>query len=137
MRELPKIGTGVWIRKDSKLLLGVRAKEKGTGAGEWCPPGGPLEMHESLEECAIREAREETGLEIQNVRFLMFSEDPASPDKQHYITFHYAADLKSGTLLPQEGEYDHLEWFEWDKLPQPLFRPTQLFVATGINPLTT
>ena len=39
-------------------------------AGEWCLPGGKLEWGESLEEAAIREVKEETGIVIQNPRVI-------------------------------------------------------------------
>ena len=66
--ERPRVGIGVVVMKDGRVLLGRR---KGShGAGEYAYPGGHLEHLESFAECAVREVREETGLEISPPRFL-------------------------------------------------------------------
>jgi 8-oxo-dGTP diphosphatase len=63
----PKVGVGVMVLKNGKVLIG---KRKGAhGAGEWAWPGGHLEYMESFEDCARREVMEETGIEIHNIRF--------------------------------------------------------------------
>ena len=60
--QKPKVGLGVCIVKDNKVLLG---KRKGShGAGTWSFPGGHLEFQETWEKCAKREVLEETGLKI-------------------------------------------------------------------------
>lgn len=59
----PKVGIGVMILKQGKVLLGMR---KGShGAGELAFPGGHLDYMESFEDCARRETREERGIEIE------------------------------------------------------------------------
>jgi len=66
--KIIKIGIGIFVFKNGKLLL---SKRKGShGAGEYASPGGHLEFGESIIECAKRECREETGIKIKNVRFL-------------------------------------------------------------------
>ena len=131
-RELPKIGAAVWVRKDGKVLLGTRIKKQGYGT--WALPGGHLEMNETLTECIARETREEAGIEVENIRFLTFAEDIHKEQGLHYVTFFYAADWKSGEPVPQPEEFSDFEWFEWDKLPEPIFRPARLFLNQGINP---
>ncbi|OAP64355.1 hypothetical protein AYL99_00327 [Fonsecaea erecta] len=56
-----------------KFLLGQRLGSH--GAGTWALPGGHLEFGESLEECAAREVREETGLEVDEIEFLTATND--------------------------------------------------------------
>ncbi len=92
-------------------------------------------MFETIEECAIRETREEAGVEVENVRLITFHEDARREKGTHYVTFVYAADWKSGTPRPQEGETQEWSWFDWNDLPEPLFRPTKIFVDMHINPL--
>ena len=128
----PLIGTAVWVRKDGKYLLGVRTKK--TGTGTWCPPGGHLEMFETLEECVVRETREEASIEIDNIRFLCFGENPFPEGGTHYITMHYEADWESGEPAVLLSEVSKWDWFSWDSLPKPLFKPAQLFLESGSRP---
>ncbi|RNL83565.1 NUDIX hydrolase [Halostreptopolyspora alba] len=52
--------TGIVIRlEDGKVLVIKRADD-----GRWVPPGGVMELHETPEECVVREVREETGVEV-------------------------------------------------------------------------
>jgi len=69
----PKVGVGVIIRKSGKILL-LKRKES-HGSGTWCPPGGHLEWNESLEGCARRESKEESGCNIKNIEFLAITND--------------------------------------------------------------
>ena len=65
--QRPKVGVGILIFKDGKILL---HKRKGShGAGEYAFPGGHLEYMESFEDCAKREIAEECGVEVVNIRF--------------------------------------------------------------------
>lgn len=134
-QQYPLIGTAMWVKKDGKILLGVRAKEKSAGAGSWCPPGGHLEMHETIEEGVVRETREEASIEVNNVQLMTYIEDPRATDGSHYVTFHYVCDWLSGDPQPQAGESENWQWFNWENLPQPLFKPALDFVARSINPL--
>src|SRR3990167_1693186 len=105
--QKPKIGIGIMILKDDKVLLGRR---KGShGAGEYAFPGGHLEYMESFEGCARRETMEECGMEIQNVRFQFLSNLTHYAPK-HYVHIGLVADWKSGE--PQVREPEKCE--SWD-----------------------
>ena len=129
----PKVGVGVIIIKDNKVLLG---KRKGShGAGSWSFPGGHLEFNEEIEECAVREVREETGIEIKNIRRLTFTNDIFEKEKKHYVTLFVISDYASGKVKVMEPEKcEKWEWFEWDKLPKPLFIPIQNLLKQNYNP---
>jgi len=58
----PRVGVGVLIRKNGLVLFGQRHSPH--GKGDWCCPGGHLELGEDWASCARREVREECGLEI-------------------------------------------------------------------------
>lgn len=121
-----RIGIGVMVIKDGKVLIG---KRKGShGDGEWAWPGGHMEYMESFEECARREVREEAGIEIENIRFLFLSNLRAYAPK-HYIDIGLVADWKSGE--PQVLEPDKRENWEWrdmDDLPTPLFHSLPKYI---------
>ena len=114
-----KVGVGVMIVKDGKVLLGKRKGSHGEGQYAW--PGGHMEYMESFEGCAKREVLEETGVEIENVRFLrlMNLKDYAP---KHYVDIGLIADWKSGepeVLEPEKCE--SWGWYDVKKLPKPLF----------------
>ena len=56
--------TGIVIRPDDGHVLVIKRADD----GRWVPPGGVLELSETPEECAIREVREETGVEVKPLR---------------------------------------------------------------------
>lgn len=120
----PKVGIGVMILKDGKVLLG---KRKGShGEGEYAFPGGHLEYMESFEDCARRETKEECGINIKNIRF-QFLANVAKYSPKHYVHIGLIADRESGD--PKVLEPDKIEswdWYDLDSLPQPLFEMCRL-----------
>lgn len=120
MTDRPKVGVGVVVFKEGKVLMGRRIGSA-AGEGEYAGPGGHLEHLETFEECAKRETLEETGMEIENVRFLCVTNLRKYAPK-HYIDIGVVADWKSGepeVLEPDKIEY--WDWFDMDDLPEPLF----------------
>jgi 8-oxo-dGTP diphosphatase len=131
---LIKVGIGVMIMKDGKVLLGRRKGAHGEGQYAW--PGGHMEYMESFENCAKREVMEETGMEIENVRFLrLYNLKEYAP--KHYVDIGLIADWKSGE--PRVMEPDRCEGWDWhpmDALPQPLFGTIPSYIEahqTGKN----
>ena len=115
----PKVGIGVMILKEGKVLL---QKRKGShGEGEYAFPGGHLEYMESFESCARRETAEECGVDIKNIRF-QFLANSIKYAPKHYVHVGLLADWQRGE--PRVMEPDKSEswgWYELDNLPQPLF----------------
>lgn len=133
-RELPKVGTAAWIMRDGKFLMGQR--RYGGMIGSWCPPGGHLEMYESFEDCVSRETMEEAGIEVQNARFVTYTNDFNQGIGKHFVTMHFAADWKAGEASDVEPEkIGDWDWYAWEDLPKPLFHPARIFVESGYNPL--
>lgn len=76
--------------------------------GKYVIPGGHVELGETLEETLIREVKEETGLDIFDIKFLNFQEfifDPAFWKKRHFIFFDFACKTNSTKVkLNSEGQ---------------------------------
>ena len=131
--DRPKVGVGVIIIKDSKVVLLQR--KNAHGEGTWCFPGGHLEPRESWEDCAKREVLEETGMNIKNIRFAGVTNDIFEEEGKHYITIFMLSDWESGEAEITEPEKcTDIEWFDWNNFPQPLFIPTQNLLGQSYNP---
>ncbi|MFH1620774.1 MAG: NUDIX hydrolase [Patescibacteria group bacterium] len=136
MENRPKIGIGVIIIKDGKVLLGKRKNAHGDGS--WSFGGGHLEFNESWQDCARREVTEETGIKIKNLRFATATNDIFEKEGKHYITIFMLADYASDEVRVMEPEKcERWEWFTWDNLPQPLFLPIQNLLKQGFNPFSS
>jgi len=133
LENKPKIGVGVIIVKDNKVLLG---KRKGShGEGTWSFPGGHLEFNETIEDCAVREVKEETNLEINNIRIQTFTNDMFKQEGKHYVTLLVLADYLSGEVkLMESDKCDEWNWFTWDDLPEPLFLPIENLLKQNYSP---
>jgi 8-oxo-dGTP diphosphatase len=130
----PGIGVGVYVRKDGKVLMGLRKSPH--GRGQWAAPGGKMDMFEDPEACARRELAEETGLEVGPMTFMGLTNDIWDDIGTHYVTLWYVADWKEGVPRVTEPEKcERWDWCEWDKLPEPLFLSTRNFIKSGYNPL--
>ncbi len=82
----PFIGVGVVVLKDDSVLLIRRSKPP--RQGEWSLPGGSQHLGERVGETAVREVREETGVEIEEPRFLEVI-DAITSDGDGRIRYHY------------------------------------------------
>ncbi len=84
----------------------------------WALPGGFVDYGESLEAAAIREAREETSLEVSDLRLVGCYSDPSRDTRMHTISTVYAG-KGSGTPRAADDALN-LEIFRLDELPQHL-----------------
>jgi 8-oxo-dGTP diphosphatase len=130
--QVPRIGVGIIITKNSKVLFGYR--KSAHGQATWCPPGGKLEYGESPLECAVRETKEEAGIGIKDCRIVGVTND-LFDDGQHFVTIWIQATWQEGEPQVQEPEkMIKWQWAEWDKLPQPLFLTIKNLINTGYKP---
>lgn len=119
-----KVGVGVLVFRDGRILLGKRKSLH--GKGEYSAPGGHLEYMESFEDCAKRETLEECGVKIKNLKFVHVANIMAYSPK-HYINIVLSADWDNGE--PEVLEIEKCEnwgWYDLDKLPEPMFIQTRL-----------
>lgn len=127
-----KVGIGVMIKKGNEILLGHRVSN-GTDTGgihepnTWCLPGGKQEYNETIYECAIREVKEETNLDIKNPEVFGVTDD-IQPNK-HYITIEIIANDYSGNLkIMEPDKQDEWRWFNINQLPENIYSPSIKFI---------
>lgn len=102
--EAPLVGVGVLVWRGERILLIRRGRPP--GEGEWSLPGGAQDLGETLFETAIREVREETGLEISPISILTAVDnivrDPDDRIRYHYTIIDILADWVSGEPQPRD-----------------------------------
>ncbi|PWA37367.1 nudix hydrolase 1 [Artemisia annua] len=97
---------------------------------------------ESFEECAAREVKEETGLDIKVIQYVTVTNDVFSEAAKplHLVAVYMRAVLADPDQLPQNIEpekCDGWDWYDLKNLPQPLFRPLETLLKNGFSPFPT
>jgi 8-oxo-dGTP diphosphatase len=132
MSEKAQVGTAIIITKDDKVLL---MKRRGPhGKGTWSTPGGHLDFGETLEGCAAREAKEEVGVDVVDIRFRAVTNDVFEETGRHYVTIWLEGKPSSEPFIAAEREVEAIGWFAWDAFPQPLFLPLENLVRENCYP---
>ncbi len=129
----PKVGISVFIRnRKNQFLLGKRKNSHGDNT--WANPGGHLEFGETPEICAKREALEETGLIITNVKLVGVTNDIFQLEDKHYITLHILSDITAGEPeLREPHKCEEWKWFHPPNWPKPLFLSIENLFTHGLN----
>lgn len=100
----------VAVRRESELLLAQHPRHRN---GMYTVIAGFVEVGETLEQCVAREVKEETGINVTNVRY--FASQPwAFPSS---LMMGFLADYDSGDLKPDYSELSDAQWFDVANLP--------------------
>ncbi|MEM5797448.1 MAG: NUDIX hydrolase [Candidatus Aenigmatarchaeota archaeon] len=111
-KKTPKTTTDVIIEKGNKIVLVKREIEPFKGKLEL--PGGHVEYGETVETAAIREAKEETGLQVRLKEILGVYSDVNRDPRFHTITTTFIAEPISGKLkASHEGKP---KWFSLNEI---------------------
>ena len=105
----PTVGIFIFNRSGEVLLL-----QSHKWPGAYVVPGGHVELGERLEETAVREAKEETGLDIYDPEFINFQEfiyDPAFWKQRHFIFFDFAAKTNSTEVVLNDEAQEYI-WID-------------------------
>lgn len=124
-RPLLQCGASVIVEDARGEVLLLRR----TDTGEWCYPGGAVELYEKTEDAARRELREETGLTAGRLTLLGVFSGPEhaftypNGDRVSNVDVVYVCRDFTGELQAGEGEAGELTFFGRDALPENLFPP--------------
>ncbi|MBI2129564.1 NUDIX domain-containing protein [Candidatus Woesearchaeota archaeon] len=116
------VGVGVIIVRNNKILLMLRKNQS-----EWSIPGGKVELNEKSGDTAVREIKEELGIDIKIKKFLTLTE--TFSNKMHWVSIVYIADiLKGDPRIMEPEEHADVKWFSLDDLPENHFLPSKLAI---------
>lgn len=123
------VGVGAFILNEkNELLLQKRAvpAEK----DHWCIPGGRLEMFETLEHAVIREAKEETDLDIEVLKLMGVCDHIIKDENAHWVATSYLCKIKNGTpKIVEPDKASDMRWFPLNELPDKLTITTKKALA--------
>jgi nucleoside triphosphatase len=128
----PEPTVGVFIFNRAGELLLLRSHK---WPGRYVVPGGHVELGERLEDAALRETREETGLDVYNLEFINFQEfiyDPSFWKPRHFIFFDYACKTDSTDVQLNDEAEEHL----WIRLEEAAHLPLAAYTRKSIEILT-
>ena len=119
--------TMIYLKRDDSYLLLLRNKKKNDiNAGKWIGVGGHLEKGETIDECAIREVKEETGYDVRSLKCageVLFIDETTKMMMYIYEITDFSGEMiecNEGDLqwIPIKDIYDYPMW-EGDKIFLP------------------
>ena len=121
---IPCVGVIV-ENSNGEVLLGKRI---GThGANEWGLPGGKMDFGERVIDAAVREVKEETGLDVRYERIIGINDDLEwIADGRQYLTIIVQASMTKGApTVCEPDKCAEWQWYHYNNLPKHIFRPSK------------
>ncbi|MCR4690889.1 MAG: NUDIX hydrolase [Lachnospiraceae bacterium] len=119
------VGCGILIENEKGQLL----LQKRSDNGQWCIPGGALEVGETYEEAACREIREEVGIEAQDLSLYgLYSGDDRlirypNEDVVYSLAVIFYTTSYTGSISNEDSEVLEHRFFSKEEIPEDLFFP--------------
>lgn len=125
----PTVGVFVFNQDDQLLLL-----KSHKWPGKYVVPGGHVELGERLEDAVLRETKEETGLDVYDLEFIVFQEfvyDASFWKPRHFIFFDYACRTHSTDVQLNDESEEHV----WIPLEQAIQLPLDAYTRICVEKL--
>ncbi len=123
------LAVNVAVIHEGKILLTQREDFE-----TWILPSGGVEDGESVAQAAIRETKEETGLDVELTRLVgVYSRLSNMPSVSAVL---FTAKPIGGEIKCQEGETIAVKWFDFDRIPNPLSAGHKRRIEDAISGVT-
>jgi 8-oxo-dGTP diphosphatase len=129
----PSVATDVvlfTIRERKLNILLVKRKDDGL----WAIPGGFLQEGESLNQCAERELKEETGITVPYLEQFENFSNPIRDPRTQVISVAFIAIHPSGKLkLKADTDVSDVNWFDYDLIPELAFDHNEICIKARLR----
>jgi len=128
-QTFPEPTVGVFIFNKAGELLLLKSHK---WPDKYVVPGGHVELGERIEDTAVREAKEETGLDIHDLEFINFQQfiyDPSFWKRRHFIFFDYAGKTESVEVTLNDEAEEHV----WVRLDASVQLPLDTYTRRSIE----
>lgn len=127
----PEPTVGVFVFNPAGELLLLKSHK---WPNMYVVPGGHVELGESIEQAVLRETKEETGLDVFDLEFIVFQEfiyDPSFWKPRHFIFFDYACKTESTDVQLNDEAEEHI----WVPLEAAVRLPLDSYTRVCIEKL--
>lgn len=139
MKEMPGVGLGILIfNEQNEVLLLLRNDDANKALsdmrleGTWTLPAGKVKYGETLIEAAIRKAKQETNLDIDDLDVVSIADD--INEYAHFVTIGILAGKFSGEInLGSTEEQVAYQFFSLEELPENLCIPSKTIIENYLN----
>ena len=129
----PSVATDVvlfTIRERKLNILLVKRKD----GGLWAIPGGFLQEGESLNQCAERELKEETGITVPYLEQFENFSNPIRDPRTQVISVAFIAIHPSGKLkLKADTDVSDVNWFDYEMIPELAFDHNEICIKARLR----
>jgi len=121
------------LNSENELLLMHR-----TDNHLWGPPGGSLELGESLEDCAKRETLEETGISLETLNLFGIYSGPEmfyiypNGDQVHVVTAVYEAQINANQILLSQ-EHNDFRFYPFNEIPAEISHHIKIIINDFVS----
>jgi 8-oxo-dGTP diphosphatase len=132
MRKGPALTVDIVIRRNDGSVVLVRRRNS-PFKGEWALPGGFVEYGETVEAAARREAKEETGLDVELVKIVGVYSDPNRDPRGHTVSICFLAREVGGELRADSDAKDAKSFHPSSLPPRLAFDHLRILADAGVK----
>lgn len=115
MKEKVIVSKGIIYDQQRRILVVKRSEDAQISPNIWEFPGGKCEYLESLEECVIREIKEETSLNVI-IKDVLYTWNDKSDRCRHIIGVNFECEMVGESIIKLTFEHSDFKWVNADEI---------------------